>query len=102
MQEYSTEPTYRLGDLVLSLETLLLWRTTSSLDDKQEDFLKSELNRLDNEKYFGAVIPAVHYPPYTSGMIHVISSRMLKDIEDAIQNARNFAHYVVLSRHAHN
>jgi Icc-related predicted phosphoesterase len=72
------------------------------LDDKQKDFLKSELKRLDNEKYSGAVILAVHHPPYTSGVLHAGSSGMLKDIEDAIQYAGNFAPHAVLSGHAHN
>ena len=72
------------------------------VDDKQKEFLKSELKRLHDENYSGAVILAVHHPPYTSGVIHAGSSGMLKDIEDAIQYARNFAPHAVLSGHAHN
>ena len=42
-----------------------------NLDDKQKDFLQSELKLLHDENYSGAVILAVHHPPYTSGVIHV-------------------------------
>lgn len=73
-----------------------------NIDDKQKDFLESELRLLHDESYSGAVILAVHHPPYTSGMIHVGSSGMLKDIEEAIQNAKNFAPHAVLSGQAHN
>lgn len=72
------------------------------LDDKQKEFLKSELKKLHDTHYAGAVILAVHHPPYTSGVIHVSSPGMLKDIEDAIQYAGNFAPHAVLSGHAHN
>jgi len=72
------------------------------LDDKQKEFLKSELKRLHDMHYAGAVILAVHHPPYTSGVIHVSSPGMLKDIDDAIQYAGNFAPHAVLSGHAHN
>ncbi|HJT48133.1 MAG TPA: metallophosphoesterase [Nitrososphaeraceae archaeon] len=37
-----------------------------NLDDKQKDFLESELRSLHDECYSGAVILAVHHPPYTS------------------------------------
>ena len=72
------------------------------LDDKQKEFLTSELTRLHDTHYAGAVILAVHHPPYTSGVIHVSSPGMLKDIDDAIQEAGNFAPHAVLSGHAHN
>jgi Icc-related predicted phosphoesterase len=73
-----------------------------NIEDKQKDFLKSELKRLHNENYKGAVILAVHHPPYTAGVIHFGSSGMLQDIDDAIKYAGNFAPHVVLSGHAHN
>jgi hypothetical protein len=72
------------------------------IDDKQKDFLKSELKRLKDENYAGAVILAIHHPPYTAGVIHAGSSGMLNDIDDAIQFAGNFAPHAVLSGHAHN
>jgi len=74
---------------------------TYPIDDKQKDFLKSELQRLKNENYAGAVILAVHHPPYTSGEIHGGSVGMRKDIDDAIQFA-GFAPHVILSGHSHN
>jgi hypothetical protein len=71
------------------------------IDDKQKDFLKSELKRLSDEKYSGAVVLAVHHPPYTGGAIHGGSPGMTDDIDEAIEFA-GFAPHAVLSGHAHN
>jgi hypothetical protein len=73
-----------------------------NIDEKQKDFLKSELKRLSDQNFKGAVILAVHHPPYTSGLIHSGSSGMLKDIDDAIKYAGNFSPHAILSGHAHN
>lgn len=72
-----------------------------NINDDQKTFLKGELKRLKDENYRGAIILAVHHPPYTSGVIHAGSPGMLKDIEDAIQYA-GIAPHAVLSGHAHN
>lgn len=72
------------------------------IGDMQKDYLKSELKRLRDENYNGAVILAVHHPPYTAGVIHSGSSGMLNDIDEAIKYAGNFGPHAVLSGHAHN
>jgi Icc-related predicted phosphoesterase len=71
------------------------------IDDKQKDFLKSELKRLNDENYSGAVILSVHHPPYTAGSIHAGSPGMRDDIDEAVKFA-GFAPHAVLSGHAHN
>ena len=43
---------------------------TNSLDDRQIAFLTAALQRVKSEKYAGAVIIAVHHPPFTGGTIH--------------------------------
>ncbi len=73
-----------------------------TVDDQQLDFLRSELQRLNHSKYKGALLLAVHHPPYTIGVEHGSSPRMLKDIEDCISKAGNFWPHAILSGHAHN
>lgn len=73
-----------------------------SVDDQQLTYLASELNRLKNSKYDGAVILAVHHPPYTIGSGHGSSPRMLQDIEQSIQKAGNFWPHAILTGHVHN
>jgi hypothetical protein len=73
-----------------------------SVDDQQLDFLESELKRLGDSAYSGAVIVSVHHPPYTVGAGHGSSPRMLQDIETAISNAGNFWPHAIISGHAHN
>jgi len=55
-----------------------------------------------NAETFGAVILAVHHPPYTAGVIHSGSSGTLSDIDEAIAYAGNFGPHAVLSGHPHN
>ena len=43
---------------------------TNSLDDRQITFLTTALNRVKSENYTGAVIIAVHHPPFTSDSTH--------------------------------
>jgi hypothetical protein len=71
------------------------------LDDRQKQFLTAELKNLKDSNYGGAIILAVHHPPYTVGSIHGGSPQMEKDIEDAIQAAGGFWPHVVLSGHVH-
>jgi Icc-related predicted phosphoesterase len=73
-----------------------------NIGNMQKEYLKSELKRIHDEDYKGAVILAVHHPPYTAGVIHSGSSGMLNDIDEAITYAGNFGPHAVLSGHAHN
>ena len=73
----------------------------SVLDQRQITFLKTALARVKSEKYTGAVIIAVHHPPFTGGSDHGGSPLMLKDIDNACQSAGVWPH-AVFAGHAHN
>jgi Calcineurin-like phosphoesterase len=70
------------------------------LADIQLDYLEAALTRVKKEKFKGAVILAVHHPPYTFGK-HVESIVMLKEI-DAVCDKVGVWPHAVLSGHAHN
>ena len=72
-----------------------------TLDSRQIDFLQTALARVKSENYAGAVIIAVHHPPFTGGSTHGGSPLMLKDIDGACQAAGVWPH-AVFSGHAHN
>ena len=74
---------------------------TNSLDDRQITFLTTALKRIKSEKYNGAVIIAVHHPPFTGGSTHGGSPQMLADIDGACKAAGVWPH-AVFSGHAHN
>jgi Calcineurin-like phosphoesterase len=71
------------------------------LDDRQTAFLTAALNRIKSEKFTGAIIIAVHHPPFTGGSDHGGSPAMLQDIDDACTAAGVWPH-AVFSGHAHN
>lgn len=71
-----------------------------NLPDVQLAYLEAALTRVKKEKFAGAVILAVHHPPYTFGK-HVTSLVMLKEI-DAICDKVGVWPHAVLSGHAHN
>ena len=71
------------------------------LDSRQVNFLTAALKRVKAEKFAGAVIVAVHHPPYTGGSDHGGSPLMLADIDAACTAAGVWPH-AVLSGHAHN
>jgi hypothetical protein len=71
-----------------------------NISDVQLDYLEAALTRIKKEKFAGAVILAVHHPPYTFGK-HVTSMVMLKEI-DAICAKVGVWPHAVLSGHAHN
>ena len=75
--------------------------TRPSLNDTQITFLEAALKRCKAEKFAGAVIIAVHHPPYTAGVTHGGSPRMLADL-DAAATAAGFWPHAVFSGHAHN
>ncbi len=74
---------------------------TNSLSDVQIGFLTAALTRIKSEKYAGAVIIAMHHPPFTGGSTHGGSPQMLADIDGACKAAGVWPH-AVFSGHAHN
>jgi len=73
----------------------------SILDSRQLDFLTAALGRIKSEAFAGAVIIAVHHPPFTGGTEHGGSPLMLADI-DAACTAAGVCPHAVFSGHAHN
>ncbi len=82
----------------------------SSVPDLQLQFLTAQLQGIKKEKYSGAVILAVHHPPFSyapqksgsgTGGDHGGSPEMLRDI-DTICKAQNVYPHAILSGHAHN
>jgi hypothetical protein len=71
------------------------------LDQRQITFLSTALKRAKSEKFTGAVIIAVHHPPFTGGSTHGGSPLMLDDIDSACTTAGFYPH-AVFSGHAHN
>src|ERR1039458_5983308 len=75
--------------------------TYSTLDQRQITFLTTALKRVKSESYTGALIIAVHHPPFTGGTDHGGSPLMLADIDSACTAAGVWPH-AVFSGHAHN
>jgi hypothetical protein len=75
--------------------------TYPSLDKRQLTFLQTALARVKSENYAGALIIAMHHPPFTGGGDHGGSPLMLADIDNACKAAGVWPH-AVLSGHAHN
>lgn len=77
----------------------------SPVSDVQLEFLAAALRRAKQDtaagRFRGAVLVAVHHPPFTYGGEHSGSPRMLQDLDDAAQKAGFWPH-AVLSGHAHN
>jgi hypothetical protein len=71
------------------------------LDNRQLTFLTTALARIKSDNFSGAVIIAMHHPPFTGGGEHGGSPAMLKDIDNACKKAGVWPH-AVLSGHAHN
>ena len=78
--------------------------------DVQLDFLSAQLQNIKAQKYGGAVILAVHHPPFTyapsprsggAGGTHAGSALMLAEI-DAICKAQEVYPHAFISGHAHN
>ncbi|MDP9051941.1 MAG: metallophosphoesterase [Acidobacteriota bacterium] len=70
------------------------------LSDVQLEYLTAALTRIKKENFAGAVLIAVHHPPYTFGT-HSGSPTMLKEI-DACCIASGVWPHAILSGHAHN
>jgi hypothetical protein len=75
--------------------------TRPTLGDEQLAFLTAALTRCKTESYAGAVLIAVHHPPFTGGTNHGGSPRMLQDLDTAATSAGFWPH-AVLSGHSHN
>ena len=81
--------------------------TYRSLTDAQLKFLEAALQRIKKAKFAGAVLIAVHHPPYVAVTQKVIAGRhggsplMLKEIDTACANTGVWPH-AILSGHAHN
>ena len=78
------------------------------LTDKQIDYLTAALKRVKSDKFTGAVVIALHHPPYVAATQsdtiagkHGGSPDALKDIDAACAAAGVWPH-AVLSGHAHN
>jgi len=71
------------------------------LDSRQIAFLAAALNRVKSDAFTGAVIIAVHHPPYSGDTIHGGSPLMLADIDSACTAAGVWPH-AVFSGHVHN
>jgi hypothetical protein len=74
--------------------------TFPNLPDAQLTYLTAALTRVKTDKFAGAVLIAVHHPPYSFGT-HSGSLTMLKEI-DAICNQTGVWPHAILSGHAHN
>jgi Calcineurin-like phosphoesterase len=73
----------------------------SPVSDVQLAYFTAALRRARSENYAGAVIVAVHHPPFTYDSVHSASPRMLQDMDQAATAAEFWPH-AVLSGHAHN
>ena len=71
-----------------------------NIPDAQLDYLEAALTRVKTDQFKGAVVLAVHHPPYTFGK-HVTSMVMLKEIDQICADVGVWPH-AVLSGHAHN
>ena len=81
-----------------------------NVPDLQLAFLTAQLQNIKAQKYAGAVLIAVHHPPFSyapppksgaAGGTHGGSTAMLRDI-DTICKAQGVYPHAVLSGHAHN
>jgi Calcineurin-like phosphoesterase len=72
---------------------------SSLVTDQQLNFLTAALTRA--KSFSGAVIVAVHHPPFTYGTNHSGSPIMLQDLDKASQSAGFWPH-AYLSAHSHN
>ena len=72
---------------------------SSPVTDQQLSFLTAALTRA--KTFTGAVIVVVHHPPFTYGVNHSGSPRMLQDLDTAAKTAGFWPH-AYLSAHSHN
>ena len=82
--------------------------TWKEVPDLQLDFLTAQLRKIKTENYTGAVLVAVHHPPFSyapekagGGGKHIGSWAMLEEI-DGVCKAEGVYPHAFLSGHAHN
>ena len=79
--------------------------SASPIGDEQLAFLTAGLKRakadIASGQFTGAILVAVHHPPFTYGGNHSGSPRMLADL-DQVAKAADFWPHACLSGHAHN
>ena len=71
------------------------------LDSRQIAFLTAALNRVKTDAFTGAIIIAVHHPPFSGDTTHGGSPLMLADIDSACTASGVWPH-AVFSGHVHN
>ncbi len=95
---------------VISSGTVKGKKQWPNVQDYQLDFLTAQLKKIKDEDYAGAVLLAVHHPPFSyspsphaggAGGNHGSSSDMLRQIDAICQNEGVYPHAFV-SAHAHN
>ena len=94
---------------VISSETTKGKARWAAVPDYQLDFLTAQLEEIKASKYQGAVLLAVHHPPFTyspqktgsGGGKHYGSPVMLSEIDAICKQAGVYPH-AVISGHAHN
>lgn len=94
---------------VISSETTKGKAKWPTVPDHQLDFLTAQLQQIKSSHYQGAVILAVHHPPFTyspqvgasGGGRHYGSPIMLSEIDAICQQTEVYPH-AVISGHAHN
>src|SRR6202158_2330315 len=73
----------------------------SPVTDVQLTFLENQLTQAKKDNYKGALILAVHHPPFTAGSTHGGSPKMLADLDSIFTKTGVYPH-AVISGHAHN
>lgn len=76
-------------------------RPNTILDSRQIAFLTAALKRVKSEAFTGAIIIAVHHPPFSGDTTHGGSPLMLADIDSACTASGVWPH-AVFSGHVHN
>jgi hypothetical protein len=71
------------------------------LDSRQIDFLTAALKRVKSDAFTGAVIIAMHHPPFSGDTTHGGSPLMLADIDSACTASGVWPH-AVFTGHVHN
>lgn len=74
---------------------------SSPVSNDQLTFLQDQLSQIKKSNYSGALIVALHHPPFTGPGSHGPSPLMVQDLDNAFSKTGCYPH-AVLSGHAHN
>ncbi|HTW66178.1 MAG TPA: metallophosphoesterase [Bryobacteraceae bacterium] len=74
---------------------------SSPVSDVQLAFLQDQLAQIKKTGFAGAILVAVHHPPFSGPGVHGPSPRMLQDLDSAFSKTGCYPH-AILSGHAHN